>query len=48
MATTVMIVTDKQIPPKGSSRRNQMVAEIQAIILARLSDSSATVNIERK
>lgn len=48
MATTVTVETDKQPPPKGSSRRNQMVAEIQAVIQSRLGDSSAVVNIVKR
>lgn len=48
MATVVKVETDKQLPPQGSSRRNQMVAELQSVIQSRLGDSSVKVDIVKR
>lgn len=48
MATTVTIETDKQRPPKGSSRLNRLESNIQATIQEALGDSTVKVILKRK
>lgn len=48
MATTVKIETDKNIPPKGSSRLARLEANMQAVIQEALGDSSVRVTVIKR
>ena len=48
MATSITIETDKQPPPKGSSRLHRLEANMQAVIQEALGDSSVTVRVIKR
>jgi len=48
MATTVTIETNKDLPPKGSSRRNRLEADVQSAVSAGLGDQSVQVKMTKR
>lgn len=48
MATTITVETDKQLPPKGSSRRNRLEVDLQAAVQGALNDSRVQVNLVKR